>query len=349
MFLTDADRRHCLSLLGNSAVRYGWEVLSYCLMDTHWHLLVRTPEPTFVHRNAPVEQLLLPRLQPPARPQRSLDPPPIHVGRGRRRSPPVRADPLPAAEPCARWPDPPPGGLDLVELPRGAGRRPRTDLAARPLVGRAARLRRAPAPLRRREHGGAGRPVDARLRSHAYSSSTGGMNGSSAPGLGVRSISSPSPTATASPYTDAATPAGSSSSGSSVAVMDTLRYRLRPVDAGISLPMITFSLSPFSESDLPSRAASVSTFVVSWNEAADRKLSVASEAFVMPRMIGVHSSPSFFAFFSFATSVSSFGLSTSSPGSIESLSPAESSRTFFSIWRTISSMCLSWISTPWLL
>ena len=46
MFLSDADRRHCLSLLGECADRYGWEVLSYCLMDTHWHLLVRTPEPT---------------------------------------------------------------------------------------------------------------------------------------------------------------------------------------------------------------------------------------------------------------------------------------------------------------
>src|SRR3954453_17672178 len=46
MFLTDGDRRHCLGLLGNSAVHYGWEGLSYCLMDTHWHLLVRTPEPT---------------------------------------------------------------------------------------------------------------------------------------------------------------------------------------------------------------------------------------------------------------------------------------------------------------
>jgi REP element-mobilizing transposase RayT len=32
--------------LGESAVRYSWDVLSYCLMDTHWHLLVRTPEPT---------------------------------------------------------------------------------------------------------------------------------------------------------------------------------------------------------------------------------------------------------------------------------------------------------------
>ena len=30
-------------------------------------------------------------------------------------------------------------------------------------------------------------------------------------------------------------------------------------------------------------AASVNTFVVSWNEAADKKLSVAREAFVIPR------------------------------------------------------------------
>ena len=31
------------------------------------------------------------------------------------------------------------------------------------------------------------------------------------------------------------------------------------------------------------------------------------------------------------------------------MSPELSIRTFLSIWRTISSMCLSWISTPWLL
>ena len=49
--------------------------------------------------------------------------------------------------------------------------------------------------------------------------------------------------------------------------------------------MITFSFRPARRSILPSSAASVSTFVVSWKEAADRKESVASDALVMPRMI----------------------------------------------------------------
>src|SRR5436305_499393 len=51
-----------------------------------------------------------------------------------------------------------------------------------------------------------------------------------------------------------------------------------PVPAGMSLPMITFSLRPSSESDLAEIAASVSTRVVSWNEAADSHDSVASDA-----------------------------------------------------------------------
>ena len=46
MFEDDDDRRVCLALLAQTAVRYRWELRSYCLMDTHWHLLVRTPEPT---------------------------------------------------------------------------------------------------------------------------------------------------------------------------------------------------------------------------------------------------------------------------------------------------------------
>jgi hypothetical protein len=37
---------------------------------------------------------------------------------------------------------------------------------------------------------------------------------------------------------------------------------------------------------LPSIDASVSTFVVSWKEAAERNDSVASDAFVIPRMSG---------------------------------------------------------------
>ena len=44
MFIDAADRYLCLTLLGETAERYGWEVLSYCLMDTHWHGVVWTPK-----------------------------------------------------------------------------------------------------------------------------------------------------------------------------------------------------------------------------------------------------------------------------------------------------------------
>lgn len=46
MFLDDQDRRHCLFLLGESAQRYGWHVWAYCQLDTHWHMVVRTPDRT---------------------------------------------------------------------------------------------------------------------------------------------------------------------------------------------------------------------------------------------------------------------------------------------------------------
>ncbi len=45
---------------------------------------------------------------------------------------------------------------------------------------------------------------------------------------------------------------------------------------------MTFSFSPRSSSRLPMIAASVSTRVVSWNDAAEMKLSVDSDALVMP-------------------------------------------------------------------
>jgi len=56
----------------------------------------------------------------------------------------------------------------------------------------------------------------------------------------------------------------------------------RPVPAGISLPMMTFSFRPASGSTLPLMAASVRTRVVSWKDAADRKDSFARAALVMP-------------------------------------------------------------------
>src|SRR5437762_8220120 len=70
------------------------------------------------------------------------------------------------------------------------------------------------------------------------------------------------------------------------ASMSTLRYRFIPVPAGMSLPMMMFSLRPSRWSLLPSMAASVSTRVVSWNDAADNHESVASDALVMPMSSG---------------------------------------------------------------
>jgi putative transposase len=46
LFLNDIDRRFYLALLGETAIRYGWQVLSYCLMGTHWHAVIRTPQTT---------------------------------------------------------------------------------------------------------------------------------------------------------------------------------------------------------------------------------------------------------------------------------------------------------------
>ena len=50
--------------------------------------------------------------------------------------------------------------------------------------------------------------------------------------------------------------------------------------------MMTFSFRPARTSVLPSIAASVRTLVVSWNDAADRNESVASEALVIPSSRG---------------------------------------------------------------
>ena len=92
-------------------------------------------------------------------------------------------------------------------------------------------------------------------------------------------------------------------------------------------------------------AASVSTRVVSWKEAADSHDSVASDALVIPISTGrpdagVPPSPTTARF-----SSSNRGRSTSSPGS-SSVSPDSSTFTRLSICRMMISMCLSWIDTP---
>ena len=45
IFLADTDRREFLRVLARVVRRYAWVCATYCLMDNHYHLLVRTPEP----------------------------------------------------------------------------------------------------------------------------------------------------------------------------------------------------------------------------------------------------------------------------------------------------------------
>jgi putative transposase len=44
VFVRDGDRLGFLNLLERVVLRYRWECLSYCLMTTHYHLVVHTPE-----------------------------------------------------------------------------------------------------------------------------------------------------------------------------------------------------------------------------------------------------------------------------------------------------------------
>lgn len=59
-------------------------------------------------------------------------------------------------------------------------------------------------------------------------------------------------------------------------------YFLKPVPAGINFPTITFSFNPNNLSFFSLIAASVKTFVVSWNDAADINDSVVKDALVIP-------------------------------------------------------------------
>jgi putative transposase len=46
LFVSTVDRRHFLKLLERVVLRYRWRSYSYCLMGTHYHLMVETPEPS---------------------------------------------------------------------------------------------------------------------------------------------------------------------------------------------------------------------------------------------------------------------------------------------------------------
>ena len=63
-------------------------------------------------------------------------------------------------------------------------------------------------------------------------------------------------------------------------------YWRMPVPAGMRRPMITFSFRPRRWSRLPEMEALVSTRVVSWKEAAEKKESMFREALVIPSSRG---------------------------------------------------------------
>ncbi|CAB5079155.1 hypothetical protein D3OALGA1CA_4324 [Olavius algarvensis associated proteobacterium Delta 3] len=44
IFLTDADRHSFLNILGRMSERFNTDIFAFVLMDTHYHLLIRTPE-----------------------------------------------------------------------------------------------------------------------------------------------------------------------------------------------------------------------------------------------------------------------------------------------------------------
>ena len=45
LFRDSADRNHFLKLFGRSVNRFRWICLAYCVLGTHYHLFVETPEP----------------------------------------------------------------------------------------------------------------------------------------------------------------------------------------------------------------------------------------------------------------------------------------------------------------
>jgi REP element-mobilizing transposase RayT len=46
LYTEPAERTHFLGLLGETCRRYEWHTLGYCLMGNHYHLLIRTLQPS---------------------------------------------------------------------------------------------------------------------------------------------------------------------------------------------------------------------------------------------------------------------------------------------------------------
>lgn len=54
IFRDDRDRRRFLGTLSQTIARCGWQLHAYCLMDTHYHLLIHTPDETLAQGMARV-------------------------------------------------------------------------------------------------------------------------------------------------------------------------------------------------------------------------------------------------------------------------------------------------------
>ena len=48
IFLDDVDRQDFIKTLAEVCQKTGWQVHAYCLMPTHYHLVLETPEPNLV-------------------------------------------------------------------------------------------------------------------------------------------------------------------------------------------------------------------------------------------------------------------------------------------------------------
>src|SRR6266849_6388150 len=119
----------------------------------------------------------------------------------------------------------------------------------------------------------------------------------------------------------------------------------RLIPAGIKRPTMTFSFRPNRLSTRPLIAASVKTRVVSWNEAAEIKLSVVNAALVIPSNTGFPrpGCPPLANTRSFSSSNNI--LLTLLPGK-NHITPETSLLTALSIFRTMISLRLTWIVTP---
>ena len=120
---------------------------------------------------------------------------------------------------------------------------------------------------------------------------------------------------------------------------------MKPVPAGISLPMMTFSFRPNSASSVPAIAAPANTLMVCWKDEADRNESVVNEALVTPSRISAKRAGCLPCANSASLPWRIARRSTKSAGRY-SVSPGRVTCTLPIILRMITSKCLSLMFWP---